>query len=232
MANPYEVKISIIERLVATKLLSPAIISDEKKIRLVVSNAAGGNTVVVRAKINGQDDWDTLATVNGDSKSTINVATYDQLQVECTAYASASDFVKVVVSSFNEAGGSTTIDVPAGGTIESEQITFTSSDSSVSIVSDGVSTIDFTATGVGGLSKYVQTFNNTSDWTLNAGNYEITVTAATHGNKANPVIQTFETIGGVDDIIFPVIIRNASNDIILQVTQVPDNRYTGKLIIL
>lgn len=235
MANPYEVKIGIIEKITGTLLFQPIPISDESKVRVVIANTNGSNEIVISARINGQDDWDVLSTITGDDKSTIDVSTYDELQIECTIYDSASSFVKVIVSSFNIAGGSTSvsIDAPAGGTVSGSALVFTSSDNSVTITADpGTSTIDFIATGSGGLSKFTQTFNNTSDWTLNAGNYEYTILAATYGSKANPVVHTFETTAGTDTVISHTIIKNASNNIILQVTQVPDNRYTGKIIIL
>lgn len=235
MANPYEVKIGIIQKITGVTLFQPIPISDESKARFVISNTDGANTIIVRARINGQDDYDILSTIVGDNKSTIDVSTYDELQIECTVYGSTTDYVKVVVSSFNIAGGSTnvSIDAPAGGTVSGSALVFTSSDNSVTITADpGTSTIDFIATGSGGLSKFTQTFNATSDWVLNAGNYEHTVLAATYGSKANPVINTFETIAGIDIEVNPTIIKNASDNIILQVTQVPDNRYTGKIIIL
>lgn len=225
-------KAAIIMNVSAAGVITNAVVSDEGKVRFVISNAGGGNTITVKGRITGQDDLDLLATLTGNNKTVVDVTTYDQIVVECTVYSSLTNYIKVVASSFNEASGSTTIDAPTGGPVSGSTINFTSSDSSVTITGiPGTSTIDFMATGSGGLSKYVASFNNTSDWTLNGSNYEYTVLAATHG-KTDPVIDTFETIAGTDSVIFPTILRNASNDIILQVTQVPDNRYTGKIIIL
>lgn len=231
MAN--DVKASVVQNISTAEIIATLNISDESKVRIVISNAAGGNTIVIRGRITGQLDWDTISTLTGNNKTAVSVKTYDEVQIECTVYASASNYVRVVVSSFSDAGGSTVIDAPAGGQIDSDAITLTSSDSSITITNDPVTnTIDFVATGVGGLSKYTSVFNNTTDWVLNGSNYELTVLAATYGSKANPVIYTFETIAGVDTEVFPAIIKNVTNDIILQVTQVPDNRYTGKIIIL
>lgn len=228
-----EIKASVVQNITATGIIATLNISDEGKVRFVISNAAGGNTVVIRGRITGQLDWDTLDTLTSSTKTVVSVKTYDEIEIECTVYSSLSNFVRVVVSSFNDAGGSTTIDAPTGGQIDSDAITLTSSDSSISITNDpDTNTIDFIATGIGGLSKYTQSFNNTSDWVLNGSIYELKILAATHGNKLNPVVFTVETVAGEDVEIFPTIVRNASNDIILQVTQSPDNRYTGKIIIL
>lgn len=227
-------KTSLVQNITTTGIILTGSVANESKVRFVVSNAAGGNTVVVRGRIVGQDDWDTLDTLTANNKVVVNVITYDEIQIECSVYSSLSNYVRVVASSFNDAGGSTTIDAPAGGSVSGEEITFTSSDMSISITADPLTnTIDFIALGgSGGLSKYSTTFNNTSDWTLNAGFYEYTVLAATHGNKPNPVVETYETIAGDDFEISPTIVRNSGNDIILQVTQIPDNRYTGRIIIL
>ena len=89
----------------------------------------------------------------------------------------------------------------------------TSSDSSINITAiPATNTIDFT-TVIAPTSKYSRTFNNTSDWTLNGSNYELTVLAATHGKSA-PVVETLETIAGTSEVVYPTIIKNAGNDVI------------------
>lgn len=231
MSNDYNIKIGFDSKITTTGIIKTTIVSDENKIRFVVTNATGGNTILVKGRINGQSDWDTITTLSGNVKSVSNISTYDELQVECTVYASASDHVEVIASSFNEAGGSTVIDAPTGGSVDNSEIIFTSSDSSITITAiPSTNTINFV--NAGAVSKFAQTFNNTTDWVLNAGNYEHTILFATYGSKANPVIETFETVAGVDTVVYPDIIKNASNNIVLQVSQVPDNRYTGKVIIL
>lgn len=231
MANPYEIKIAFDKQIKSTGIIETAIVSDESKIRIIIANSTAGNTILVKGRITGQTDWDTIISVSGNIKQVVNISTYDQVQLECTAYASSSDHVKVIASSFNPAGGSTTIDVPSGGIVSNDEIIFTSSNSSVSIVSNpSINTIDF-ITSSAPATKYQTTFNNTSDWTLNGSNYELTILSATHG-KANPVTQTYEIIAGVEDMVFPTIIKTAINEVILQVSQVPDNRYNGRIIIL
>lgn len=231
MSNPYEVKIAFDKKISTTGVIQTIPVSDESKIRIIIANSTGGNTILVKGRINGQTDWDTIVSVSGNSKQVVNISTYDEVQFECTAYASSSNYVEVIASSFNPAGGSTTIDVPAGGPISNDEITFTSSNSSVSIVGNtATNTIDF-ITSSAPATKYTAIFNNTSSWVLNGSNYEYKILSATHG-KANPVTETYETISGMDSLVFPEILRNAGNDVILQVTQVPDNRYNGKVIIL
>ena len=137
-------KYAVLEQITGPIVFPPANISDETKIRFVIENASGGNTMVVSARINGQTDWDLLATITGNDKSVVTVSTYDELKLECTSYASASNYVKVVASSFNDAGGSTTIDAPSGGQINSDHVSFTSSDDSVIITANPINnTIDF-----------------------------------------------------------------------------------------
>lgn len=225
-------KANIVQNISISGTISMIDISGEDKLRIVISNAAIGNTIVISGRITGQLDWDTLGTYTGNNKTVVSVKTYDEVIIECTVYSSASNYVRIVASSFNEAGGSTTIDAPTGGQIDSDAITLTSSDSSVTITNYPLTnSIDFVASGIGGLSKYLATFT-TVDWVLNVDTYELTVLSATFGAKVNPVVQTFETIAGIDYEVFPTVTRNASNDIVLQVSQVPDNRYSGKLIIL
>jgi hypothetical protein len=226
-----DIQMSINQSIQAAEIIVTSSVSEEDKVRIVVSNASGGNVITVKGKLNNQDDFDLLQTITGNAKVVVTVTTYDIIEIECTSYGSSSDHVKVVAGSFKIAGGSTSIGAPAGGTVSGDPITFTSSNSSVSIVATPLTnTIDF-VTSSAPATKYQRTFNNTSDWTLNGSNYELTILSATHG-KANPVVQTFEIIAGVEDVVFPTIIKTAGNDIILQVTQVPDLRYNGRVIIL
>lgn len=222
---------SINKTVYSTGSLGIGTVKDESKLRFVIEGAAGGNSVEVRGRILGQSDWDLLATLTGSAKQTVTVMTYDEVEVFVTAFAPTADEVKVIATSFNEASGSTSIDAPTGGTVSGDEITFTSSDNSITITADPLtSTIDFISSAAG-MSKYTQSFV-TGDWILNGSNYELTVLSVTFGNKMDPVVHTYETIAGEDSVINPSIIRTATNDIILQVTQVPDNRYIGKIIIL
>jgi hypothetical protein len=79
--------------------------------------------------------------------------------------------------------------------------------------------------------KYVDTFNATTDWTLNVDVYEITVLAATHGKGADAQIEVFEFTGGNYEKTNVSSIVNGSNDVIISVASSPDLRFMGKLII-
>lgn len=79
--------------------------------------------------------------------------------------------------------------------------------------------------------KYVQTFN-VADWVLNVSVYELVISQATHSKGTSPMVQVFELVGS-DYIALNCTIKvNASGDVTLQTTSVPDNSFQGKLIIL
>ena len=226
-----ELKFSIVQQITAAGILTTANIADETKVRFVISSAGGGNTIVVRARIVGQNDWDTLATIVGNDKSVVNVSTYDEIQVECTVYSSLSNNVKVVASSFNDAGGSTSIDAPTGGTVTSDTIVFTSSDDSVVITAyPETGTIDFVAVGGGGgAAKYVKTVV-LADWIgPSDGAYTLSIPFSFH-SKANPVVTCLEENGVNFDVIDTSILLNG-NDVTVLVLSTPDTRFVGKIFI-
>lgn len=70
-----------------------------------------------------------------------------------------------------------------------------------------------------------------TDWTLSVDEYTFSVPAATHGKGTNPEITVLENTGSefAEVILYKAI--NASGDIFLAVSAVPDNRFAGKLII-
>lgn len=89
-----------------------------------------------------------------------------------------------------------------------------------------------TAYVVNTTAKYVQTFNATTDWgTASGGVYTITVASGTHG-KAYPNIRVEELISTdyfrafVDD----EIVRSTGN-VEIKVSQTPDGRFAGRVII-
>lgn len=96
--------------------------------------------------------------------------------------------------------------------------------------------LDFVGSGgsspTGPAERYLASFNNTSDWTLSSGYYELTVLAGTHGKGTNPNVRVAETISGVDEIVNTVIKINTSGDVVIQVTASPDNRFNGKILII
>lgn len=145
-----EFKFRLANRITAIGVVGEYEISGESKIRFAVENATGGNTVVVSGKIFDQTAYTTIITLNGNDVDVADVSTYDQIKVEVTVYGSAGDHVQVIASSFNEASGSASIGVPAGGTVTGDPIQFTSTGLTVAITQTGPSTINFEASGGGG----------------------------------------------------------------------------------
>jgi hypothetical protein len=141
-----DIKFNLNKRLSSAGEVGVYDISDENKVRIVIENAAGGNTVVVSGRIKGQSGFDELKTITGTSSEVINVSTYDEIKIECTAYASLSDHIQLLTSSFNGAGGSAieSIGVPSGDNLtEFDSFSITSSNGTVLISGDNVTkTID------------------------------------------------------------------------------------------
>lgn len=205
-------------------------ISDEDKARIIITNSNSGNVVLVRARIVGQEDWDTIATITGNSKQVVNVSTYDEIQMECTVFDSVSSYIKVVLGSFNEAGGSTSIGASAGGTVSGSELTFVSSDGSIDIIADPLTdTINFKATGVVGGVKYVKTVV-LGDWVgPSLGEYTLSIPFTFHG-KTNPVVTCLESVSGEFQVVeVPVILTG--NDVRIMVLSTPDTRFVGKIFV-
>lgn len=95
---------------------------------------------------------------------------------------------------------------------------------------------DFTGTSSGGgpslAERYALSFNNTTDWTLSAPDYTLTILAGTHGKGTNPSVHVFELVGLNYEQIVTNVTVNASGDVTLKVTQLPDNRFNGAILII
>ena len=97
--------------------------------------------------------------------------------------------------------------------------------------------LDFVGTSGGGggaTSKYIATFNGTTDWgSVSGGYYIITVLASTHGLGVNPNIKVFE-LSGSDYIELTVdqVKINPSGDIFFRVPATPDLRFAGAYLII
>lgn len=206
-------------------------VKNESKVRFVIEGAGVGNLITIRGRIVGQSDWDTLTTLSGNAKQKVDVFTYDEIEVFVTTFNPVAVAIKVIATSFNDAGGSTTtIDAPSGGTIEGSEITFTSSDNSVEITSDPLTnTIDFKSVGAVGGTKYVKTVT-LLDWTgPSLGEYTLLIPFSFH-NKSNPVVTCMEQNGIDFDVVeAPVILTN--NDVRIVVLESPDTRFVGKIFI-
>ena len=106
----------------------------------------------------------------------------------------------------------------------------------MSIVCDGGNYYAITQ-AVGSSSKYVLPHNATTDWTLNGSYYDITILAATHGKGSYPTVQCFEETGTTPNrtwsqvqTIVNVLETNAG-DVVIKVSQTPDQRYIGRVVI-
>ncbi len=143
-----DIKTAFSEIVTTSGEVTTLIVSDEDKLRIVISNAGVTNTIVVSGRILEQDDWDIIKTITSNCKEVLNISTYDYVKVECTTFDSLNGVVKVIASSFNSAGGATEIGVPTGDLLvkDTEVISFTSSNSSIIITGDNtLKTVDFVA---------------------------------------------------------------------------------------
>ena len=143
-----EIKMRINKKITSPQILGIFDVTDESKIRIVVEGAGSGNTFEVKARIQNQTSFVLLKTITGNANETVNVFTYEEVQIECTSFSAVSDEVKIVASSFSDAGGSAidSIGVPSGDDLtDIETLNLTSSDGSINISGDNATkTIDFT----------------------------------------------------------------------------------------
>jgi len=90
----------------------------------------------------------------------------------------------------------------------------------------------FAIEGVDAKSSYAQAFNNTVDWgTASGGIYTLIVTESLSGCGLFPHIQV-EELSGYDFIRVDVdTMVKANGDIHIRVTESPDNRFNGRILI-
>lgn len=87
-------------------------------------------------------------------------------------------------------------------------------------------------TGGGGSNPaYVNNFI-VGDWSgPSLGEYTITILATTHDMGTNPMVQVFEKVGvDFEEIEVAVEVTDAG-DVIIKVTETPDLRFEGKVLI-
>lgn len=73
------------------------ILRSETKLRVVIIGSGGGNEVTLRANIINSPFF-PIYTVTGDQNVLVDVATYDNFQLECTNYAGTP--FEVIISGF------------------------------------------------------------------------------------------------------------------------------------
>lgn len=120
-------------------------------LRVVVENVGGGNTILVKGRLEGQTNWVTLDTIVGPSTGvTVDVSVVDQVQFTCTVYSASGGIPNLIASSFfkQATGGG------GGGSIN-----------------DGANV------GAGGVGLYDGAVGDTLNFrNINSGSPEITVT--------------------------------------------------------
>ena len=102
------------------------------------------------------------------------------------------------------------------------------------------SQFDFTGSNGGGgggggpAERYTDTFNATTDWgSPSAGEYTITIPAATHGRGSIPSVMVFELTGGVYEVVgINTLQIDLSGNVSLKVLETPDNRFAGLVLII
>ncbi len=77
-------------------------ITDDLVIRVVTEGAGPSNAVVVRGRIKGQSALNTLQTITGSTSTTVTVATYEEIEIDCTSYDAIGSEIKVIVTSFDQ----------------------------------------------------------------------------------------------------------------------------------
>lgn len=81
--------------------------------------------------------------------------------------------------------------------------------------------------------RYVDSFNATTDWSGPSGGYYTrTVTKATHSMSANPKVDVREGTDPYTKVEPDEISIASSGDITIRVTQIPDLRFAGQMLIM
>lgn len=117
-----------------------------------------------------------------------------------------------------------------GGTIDAENVEYDPSESELQAdnVQDAIDELaNRTPVEV---SKYQKTFT-VSDWAQVGDSYEISISVNEHKLGVSPTVQVFETISGLEHKLITTVIVDSLGNIVLQVSTVPDNKFTGKVII-
>jgi len=88
--------------------------------------------------------------------------------------------------------------------------------------------------GGSGATAYTSTFDATTSWgSASLGLYSINILESVHGKGANPVVQIYELrLGSYELVDVDALIVDGTGNVTMVVTQVPDTRFQGKIIIL
>lgn len=151
------VKMGLNRQITASGSLGLFDITDDLVIRIVIEGADAGNTVVVRGRIKGQSVFSTLQTITGSANTTVTVATYEEIEIDCTSYSPTVSGVKVVATSFDQVSESTEAKQDAGNS------SLTSIDVKTPTLDNGKQPVIPSMTAGGNLS--VQTAATGTNWT-------------------------------------------------------------------
>ena len=79
---------------------------------------------------------------------------------------------------------------------------------------------------------YLQSFNATTNWTLDVSVYKIIINEATHLKGINPSVQVFELVAGVYNLVDVDSLEvDNSGQVTIKVLSSPDLRFQGKVLI-
>jgi len=217
------------QQITGTGSLGVGNVKDESKVRFVITNAGVANLIRVRARLFGQVSWTTLVDYTGNTNTDVDVFTWDEIEVLCLVFHSSSNVVNILATSFDSQAG-TTYTLPDSSQVEGSVVSFTSSDSSVTITGNpSTNEIDFSV-ALGSVSKYSEDFNATSDWTLNVDQFEIEVLEATHNKGLLPFVMVLDSNEDLVEVF--TNIDTTTGDVLISVPTNPDLRFEGKIIIL
>jgi len=98
----YEYKISFKEQVNGIGVIGKTDYETEheKKIRIVVENALFINTIEIRGRIEYQQDFVVIDTIQGQGSISVDISTFDYVQIYCTNFAPVGDCY-IIASSFN-----------------------------------------------------------------------------------------------------------------------------------
>lgn len=228
MTSQTSIEYGLNERITTPGSLGVGVITNESKVRFVITNAGPSNLIRIRVRINNQPNWTTLANFTGNVSQIVNVFTWDELEVITLVYQSLSDQVSIVAASFD--GAKVTITTPGGTITDVNTMAFTSTDNSVIITAnETLGTVNFASVGTGG-SNFSASFT-IADWTGPVGSTWVYEVPSFAHNKANPIVEVFELIALDDYQVYVETIVDSTNNVKITVPVSPDLRFDGKLII-
>lgn len=93
-------------------------------------------------------------------------------------------------------------------------------------------TSNFDFVGTTSTPTYELLITNLGDWgSPSGGLYTITILAATHGKGTKPLVQALETTASTFTLIGLAHQIDSLGNITIEVSNIPDNRFLGKILI-